>query len=190
MEWSCGAILLMEEIQHQLIGIAFYIPGGARFFHQQYQTTFFEWRWYPWKGVEKSSKMESAKPFPPIQVFFFRYYRWMFQVLQMDVCLAEFPIVNLRQNKSAPLRIQKILSVWECIKSTAKQPKDDHKDHNPNAPCMAYLPTWMLDFYSKCRWISHTWIPRWWFQTFFIFPPTWGNDPIWLICFKWVETTN
>ena len=31
---------------------------------------------------------------------------------------------------------------------------------------------------------------RWWFQTFFIFTPNLGNDPIWLIFFKWVETTN
>ena len=31
---------------------------------------------------------------------------------------------------------------------------------------------------------------RWWFQTFFIFTPAWGDDPIWLIFFKWVETTN
>ena len=31
---------------------------------------------------------------------------------------------------------------------------------------------------------------RWWFQIFFIFTPTWGNDPIRLIFFKWVETTN
>ena len=30
----------------------------------------------------------------------------------------------------------------------------------------------------------------WWFQIFFIFTPIWGNDPIWLIFFKWVETTN
>ncbi len=30
----------------------------------------------------------------------------------------------------------------------------------------------------------------WWFQIFFIFTPTCGNDPIWLIFFKWVETTN
>ena len=30
----------------------------------------------------------------------------------------------------------------------------------------------------------------WWFQIFLIFTPTWGNDPIWLIFFKWVETTN
>ena len=27
-------------------------------------------------------------------------------------------------------------------------------------------------------------------QTFFIFTPIWGNDHIWLIFFKWVETTN
>ena len=27
---------------------------------------------------------------------------------------------------------------------------------------------------------------RLWFQIFFIFTPTWGNDPIWLIFFKWV----
>ena len=30
----------------------------------------------------------------------------------------------------------------------------------------------------------------WWFQIFFIFIPSWGHDPIWLICFKGVETTN
>ena len=29
----------------------------------------------------------------------------------------------------------------------------------------------------------------WWFQISFIFIPC-GNDPIWLICFRWVETTN
>ena len=33
-------------------------------------------------------------------------------------------------------------------------------------------------------------IARWWFQTFFIFTPTWGYDPIWLIFVKWVETTT
>ena len=32
--------------------------------------------------------------------------------------------------------------------------------------------------------------PGWWFQIFFIFTSTWGNDPIWLIFFRWVETTN
>ena len=33
-------------------------------------------------------------------------------------------------------------------------------------------------------------ITRWWFLIFFIFTPTRGNDPIWLIFFRWVETTN
>ena len=28
------------------------------------------------------------------------------------------------------------------------------------------------------------------FKHFFMFNPTWGNDPIWLIFFRWVETTN
>ena len=26
--------------------------------------------------------------------------------------------------------------------------------------------------------LLQTWVARWWFQTFFIFIPTWGNDPI------------
>ncbi len=34
------------------------------------------------------------------------------------------------------------------------------------------------------------WITRWWFQIFFIFIPIWGNHPIWLLFFRWVETTN
>ena len=29
-----------------------------------------------------------------------------------------------------------------------------------------------------------------WFQILFIFTPTWGNGSMWLILFKWVETTN
>ena len=33
-------------------------------------------------------------------------------------------------------------------------------------------------------------LSSWWFQTFFIFTPIRGNDPIWQIFFKWVETTN
>ena len=37
--------------------------------------------------------------------------------------------------------------------------------------------------------LDHT-SSRWWFRIFFIFTPIWGNGPIWLIFFKWVETTN
>ena len=31
---------------------------------------------------------------------------------------------------------------------------------------------------------------RWCFHIFLVFIPTWGNDPSWLIFFRWVETTN
>ena len=33
-------------------------------------------------------------------------------------------------------------------------------------------------------------ITGWWCQIFFMFIPTWGRFPFWLILFKWVETTN
>ena len=45
------------------------------------------------------------------------------------------------------------------------------------------LGPWML---IEVRWF----LARWWFQRFFIFIPTWGRFPIWLIFFKGVETTN
>ena len=37
---------------------------------------------------------------------------------------------------------------------------------------------------------THLKITRWWFQTFFIFIPTWGRFPFWLIFFRWVKATN
>ena len=33
-------------------------------------------------------------------------------------------------------------------------------------------------------------LTRWWFETCFIYTPTWGNDPIWLIFFRWVGSTT
>ena len=42
--------------------------------------------------------------------------------------------------------------------------------------------TWSVE--TKCCIRFRTW---WWFQICFIFNPTWGNDPIWLIFFRWVE---
>ena len=33
-------------------------------------------------------------------------------------------------------------------------------------------------------------VTSWWCQIFLIFTPTWGHDPIWLVFFRWVETTN
>ena len=46
-----------------------------------------------------------------------------------------------------------------------------------------------VDFARYPNLLRHA-ITGWWFQTFFSFIPTWKNDPIWLMVFKWVETTN
>ena len=56
-------------------------------------------------------------------------------------------------------------------------------------------------FFGWCQFVSvhieeygnicvYVHISRWWFQIFFIFTPIWGRFPIWLIFFRWVETTN
>ena len=38
--------------------------------------------------------------------------------------------------------------------------------------------------------LTNTSTTRWWFQIFLIFTLTWGRFPIWLLFFRWVETTN
>ena len=48
--------------------------------------------------------------------------------------------------------------------------------------------SWLWNLGENNRWAMTK--SRWWFQTFFIFTLTCGNDPIWQIFFKWVETTN
>ena len=48
--------------------------------------------------------------------------------------------------------------------------------------------SWLWNLGENNRWAMTK--SRWWFQTFVIFTLTWGNDPIWQISFKWVETTN
>ena len=67
-----------------------------------------------------------------------------------------------------------------------------------------HLEFWMfnttnLQKWLWCKGILSKWEPRtlgWGiflgggFRYFFIVTPIWGNDPIWLIFFKWVETTN
>ena len=46
------------------------------------------------------------------------------------------------------------------------------------------------DIKDVCIWTVSPNMTRWWFQIFSIFTPIWERFPIWLIFFKWVETTN
>ena len=47
------------------------------------------------------------------------------------------------------------------------------------------VPTQLIDWR-----VNGLYLASWWFQIFVIFTPIWGKDPIWLIFFRWVETTN
>ena len=59
------------------------------------------------------------------------------------------------------------------------------------------IPAGLRQSWYSCQWRRNfmtnkdrKYMTSWWFQRFFVFNPTWGNHPIWLIFFKWVETTN
>ena len=55
--------------------------------------------------------------------------------------------------------------------------------------CMELLTEVLQEGFRSVKWgrwfSDEEWLARWWFQIFFIFTPTCGNDPIWLIFFKW-----
>ena len=62
-----------------------------------------------------------------------------------------------------------------------------HPDLPGLTTCEVFAQCWKM----QCFWIiKNQCIFRWWFQRFFIFNLTWGNDANWLIFFRWVETTN
>ena len=44
--------------------------------------------------------------------------------------------------------------------------------------------------FTTFSWEKHSQLVYWFCRHDQIFTPTWGNDPIWLIFLKWVETTN
>ena len=45
---------------------------------------------------------------------------------------------------------------------------------------------WVKDGKKAHHFFTDNHEESWWFEIFFIFIPIWGNDPIWLIFFRWV----
>ena len=45
-------------------------------------------------------------------------------------------------------------------------------------PLVADDPKDLVVIYEDDDLLAVSWISRWWFQTFLIFTPTWGNDPM------------
>ena len=71
-------------------------------------------------------------------------------------------------------------------------PKSLRNEHQAATGLISWWTPHILDDFcgSCCQLPSFHVFSGWWFQRLFIFIPIWGNDPIWLIFFKWVETTN
>ena len=74
-----------------------------------------------------------------------------------------------------------LLGSWFCFQASSL------KIHGSIFP-VQFLGTVPRD--SKAKPEPEKSMTGWWFQLFFIFTLTLGNDPIWLIFFRWVETTN
>ena len=73
----------------------------------------------------------------------------------------------------------KVTSLAGCLKGSDLERWRRPKLAENNRELSNNLPTWK---HTK----RHP--SGWWFQIFFIFfTPTWGNDPIWLMFFNWVE---
>ena len=64
-----------------------------------------------------------------------------------------------------------------------------HRRHHSGG---RWVTAWLAnpDFSRGYSIIYNIYTAGWWFGTFFIFPNTWDDDPIWLIFFRGVETTN
>ena len=93
-----------------------------------------------------------------------------------------------------------------CLASFASQWQELKWQHDTPGSC--YCAWWKMqrlcwhnDVAQHWKWLRNSlarpkkylecfFFAGWWFQRFFLFTPTWGNDPIWLIFFKWIETTT
>ena len=109
----------------------------------------------------------------------FRICFWIRFKGRFFVLLSRFTIFgNTKTKRPMTFRSVWLFSIWRCVTRLS---------HNHGSvECMGVSPRWgsfqLGQFFTS--------MTRWWFQIFFIFNPTWENDPIWLIFFKWVENTN
>ena len=67
----------------------------------------------------------------------------------------------------------------------------DHPSRSSTVAPVAASHPWTGHLKVSSWWSCWELISGWWQLKYVLFcTPTWGNDPIWLIFFKWVETTN
>ena len=77
-----------------------------------------------------------------------------------------------------------------CSKKTSHSPGEIDRNQQRWNPMIGSSISWKKSStkFDACSFVEF--ITRWWFQIFFIITPLWGRFQIWLIFFRWVETTN
>ena len=86
---------------------------------------------------------------------------------------------------NAMLVFRSVLGLHHCLQACSKEYGGPH----PSLCMFLYVWPHFAGNFVTCN-IQGTLSSRWWFQIVFIFALTWGNDPLWRIFFKWVETWN
>ena len=140
----------------------------------------------PWDGI--CYRKGESLPFPS----FFRVYVELrgciyIYIFFVSSFVNKGDVVESPSDDGMNIIIKTMLSdyiIWDFGISADKIVRTEH-----------FLCKWktqeILGFWRAfCKNKQKATISRWRFQTFFIFIPTWGDDPIWQIFFKWVETTN
>ena len=103
-------------------------------------------------------------------------------------------IINQSSPSSAAAGWKVCLWAFASVYRLDQSPKNSEAESKKNTVSFRILPWYALIFDRHLLkfTVYHQFCmrSRWWFQIFFLFNPTWGNDPIWLIFFRLVETTN
>ena len=138
-----------------------------------------------WKNtfIEKSLKKCSAAGNDPMKwVFYWTDFRWhVFFPLIGNQWILHPNEKFLKKQVRIPLDYP---DKSRCI-ITSPGPQFGRPQASGGLKSVSFFP-----FTAFLTWVNGLNETRWWFQIFFIFTPTWGRFPIWLIFFKGVETTN
>ena len=114
-----------------------------------------------------------------------------------------FPKSSAHQGNLGNLLMYPGLRPWEFVRIPFPWQIDEIDTLGYTHEVKQFAPEkWCLEnYFAFFKWSSGGYVKlwgciwlhldtRWWFQIFVMFIPTWGNDPIWRIFFRWVETTH
>ena len=112
-----------------------------------------------------------------LHIYYENYLKMIHVLFQTTYSILSYPDISIELDRKQPWPCY--LSAWWVFTHRFLDNFQFKKQLEGGNQWIQYGYAWRV--YS---------ISRWWFQIFCIFTPTWGNDPIGLIFFKWVKTTN